>query len=361
MKEEVIFEGQKFIERRYGLLVPDKRIVEPPVTPSEPSTIDLRLSDVRTELASLPSVVPAMKSKIIEVPQAIGGDSPIGEKEMKRRIRTVKEQSPKSYKEKLLIVSDLQLLHEANDEGIGALLKYITDQGKTFTHVVLNGDIIDFQQQTGFRKDNQLGDSVTVDEQVAGRWFIDFINTHCPKAKKVFMKGNHEARYDNMYLDSNNGIKQYLKPFDEVFGLTSWEVHEYGESYDWHGRKIRHGTKTGTVQNIPKIEMDRNWRPNSVGHAITNRMWEFVDADGNSYLSFVHAGFSKTATYDKTGDKKPSNGFGVYYWTEIGNRGIESPYQVIFGTSNPRFIGPEGHLYDGKGFNLRKAIGLDSK
>ncbi len=164
-----------------------------------------------------------------------------------------------------------------------------------------------------------------------------------------------------MYDDTTNGVKQYLRPFEEVFGLKGWEVLPYGEgaSYDWHGRKIRHGTKGGVVQNIPKIEMERNWRPTTVGHAITNRMCEFVDADGNSFTSFVHSGFSKTAKYDKSGDKKPSNGFGVYYYSEIKGKPIENAYQVIFPATNPRFISPEGQLFDGSNFNLRQEIGLD--
>lgn len=280
------------------------------------------------------------------------------ENEMMKRFREI---SPKQYRDKMLVVSDLQLLHETNDEGVGALVKYIKDQGKTFTHVVLNGDIIDFQQQSGFRKDNQMGDSVTQDEQVAGRWFIDFINKECPDAKKVFMKGNHEQRYANMYLDSNNGVKQYLRPFEEVFGLEDWEVHEYGqgESYTWvSGRKVRHGTKAGVVQNIPKIEMERNWRSTTLGHAITDRSWVFVDSDGNVFTSFVHSGFSKTATYDRSGDKKPSNGFGVYYYTEVKGKGVENVYPIVFSAVNPRFISPEGKLYDGSKFDLRKEIGL---
>lgn len=290
-----------------------------------------------------------------------GGEMGIlGDKLLKRKVKEVKEKQPRSYKEKLLVISDLQLLHETNEEAVGALVKYIEAEAKSFTHVVLNGDIIDFQQQSGFRKDNQLGDSVTQDEQVAGKWFIDFIGEHCKDAKKVFMKGNHEARYDNMYKDSMDGRKQYMRPFKEVFGLEDWEVHEYGqgESYDWHGRKIRHGSRGGLVSNIPKIEMERNWRSTTVGHAVSNRFWEFVDSDGNSFTSFVHAGFSKPAGYDRSGDKVPSNGFGVYYYAEVGKKKVENAYQVIMPANHSVFLSPEGNLYDGRGYNLRKEIGL---
>lgn len=339
----------------------------PEITPVlPPVNIEPQLASIREELSNIEpiSAPDTLSEETVIGPIPDTGNETMNLKILQRKQKEIKEKTPQTYKEKMLVISDLQLLHETNEEGVGALIKYIKDQGRTFSAVVLNGDIIDFAQQSGFRKDNQLGDSVTQDEQVAGRWFIDFIGEQCPDAKKVFMKGNHEARYANMYLDTNNGVKRYLRPFEEVFGLEDWEVHEYGngESFTWvTGRKVRHGTKGGAITNIPKIEMERNWRSTTVGHAITNRMWEFVDADGNSYTSFVHAGFSKTAAYDKSGDKKPSNGFGVYYASKIQGRWIENAYQIIFPANNPRFISPEGILYDGKGFNLREEIGLDPK
>lgn len=326
---------------------------------------DDRIETIRGELKNIQALVPneILPTILPEVPQETGGEiSVVAEKELKRRLKEQKEQSPKTYKEKLLVVSDLQLLRETNQEGLGAFLLYVKDQGRTFTHIVLNGDIMDFSQQSGFRKDNQMGDAVTRDEQVAGRWFIDFMAKECPNSKKVFMKGNHEARYDNLYLDSNNGVQQYLRPFEEVFGLEKWEVHTYGkgESYDWHGRKIRHGTRTGK-QDIGKLEMQDNWRSNTLGHAVINKMGEFVDADGNSFTTYLHAGFSQTAAYDRTGNKTPSNGFGVYYYSEVKGTKVENAYQVIMPANNPRFISPEGKLYDGKGFNLREEIGLDPR
>ncbi|MCK9370905.1 hypothetical protein M0R04_13425 [Candidatus Dojkabacteria bacterium] len=354
-KEQVIFRDEK---GRF------KKPVSVPQPSSEPTLAD-RLSIVREELNNIEEQIKAPTSIELQLPELEGGAEMriLGDKLLKRKQKEVKEKSPKSYKEKLLVISDLQLLHETNEEGVGALLKYMDDQAKTFTHIVLNGDIIDFQQQSGFRKDNQLGDSVTQDEQVAGKWFIDFVNDKFGHCKKVFMFGNHENRYNSMYLDTNNGVQQYLRPFEEVFDLQGWEVHEYGngESYDWHGRKIRHGTKAGLVQNIPKLEMDRAWKSTTVGHAVTNRMWETVDSDGDSHTSFVHAGFSKYAAYDKSGDKKPSNGFGVYYYSRVAGKDVENAYQVIIPANHSVFISPEGNLYSGKGFNLRKEIGLETR
>ena len=370
-REHVIFRGERgrFIKPPETL-----KLVENPVqATTEPSvynvthvSLDDRIQTVRQELSHIQqevSITEPISPIEIHIPEPVVGEGLIlGEKLLKAKQKEVKEKTPQSYKEKLLVVSDLQLLRETNEEGLGAFLLYVKDQGRTFTHIVLNGDIIDFTQQGGFRKDNQMGDAVTRDEQIAGRWFIDFMTKECPNAKKVFMKGNHEARYDNLYLDSNNGIQQYLRPFEEVFGLEDWEVHSYGkgDSYDWHGRKIRHGTRTGK-QDIGKLEMQDNWRSNTLGHAIVNKMGEFVDADGNSFTTYLHAGFSQTADYDKTGNKTPSNGFGVYYYSEVKGTKIENAYQIIMPANNPRFISPEGTLYDGVGFNLRQEVGLDPK
>lgn len=374
MTEHIIFRNEtgRFARRELTPTPEVKPVVEAPrgLQPiSTELTIAAKLGNIRQELASItqdlvPSEVGTPPIEI-KLPELEGGEEMriLGDKLLKRKQKEVKEKSPKSYKEKLLVVSDLQLLQETNEGGVGALVAYIKDQGRTFTHVCLNGDIVDLTQQSSFRKSNEDGDQVTIDEQVAGRWFIDLINKEMPNAKKVYNWGNHEQRYNNMFLDSNNGIKQYLRSLEEVLGIEDWEVHQYGngDSYNWNGRLIRHGTKSGVVMNIPKIEMERNWRPTTVGHAITNRMWEFVDGEGRSNRSYVHAGFSKTAAYDHTGDKKPSNGFGVYYHAEVKGKPVDTEYQVIFPANNPQFISPEGNFYSGVNFNLRQEIGLDPR
>ena len=365
--EKVLFNERSFVEQRIGLFVPETPRVEAPVSPEAYAkhNVDVRLDTVRRELSEIEAIPPEPTPPIeLQLPEAKGGEATVlEEKVMKQRILRQKEQSPKSYKEKLLVVSDLQLLQETNEGGVGALVAYIKGQGRTFTHVCLNGDIVDLTQQSGFRKSNEGGDQVTIDEIEAGRWFIDLINKEMPNAKKVYNWGNHEQRYNNLFLDSNNGIKQYLRPLEEVLGIQDWEVHQYGngDSYNWNGRLIRHGTKSGVVMNIPKIEMERSWRPTTVGHAITNRMWEFVDGEGESNRSYVHAGFSKVAAYDRSGDKKPSNGFGVYYHAEVKGKPVDTEYQVIFPANNPQFISPEGRFYSGVNFNLREEIGLDPK
>lgn len=328
------------------------------------------------ELGHAPDPVPTVEQQLFDIKQQLnemqtaqqGGDKPPPvaaepNPQEQKEMRFLKKEQPRRFREKLLVISDVQLLSETNSEAVGAFMAYIQDQGSTFTHVVLNGDIIDFRQQSGFRDDNQMGDSVTIDEQVAGRWFIEQIEQYLPQAKKVFMKGNHEARYDNMYRDTNNGVAQYLRSFEEVFGLESWEVHEYGkgESYDWHGRKIRHGHKGGEKTNIPKIMTEENLRPTTVGHIIHNRMWETVDADGNILTSYTHSGLSAPAHYDKSGDKKPSNGWGIYYYDKVKGKEVRNEYMIMMPANHSRFISPEGELYDGVGYNLRQEIGLDPR
>ena len=330
-----------------------------------------RLAEVRSELTSISAEnqnqVLENEQVIIEsLPAVIGGDSPsgiLGEKDLKRRIAKAKETAPKGYKEKLVVISDYQLLREACDAIIGAQLKYLDAEAQSITHLVLNGDMLDFTQQSTFSHDNERGDSVTIDELEAGKWLIAWINERFPHAKKIFNKGNHENRYDNMFENRTDGVKQWLVPFVEMFNLQGWTINEYGggNSYDWHGRLIRHGYKGGAKTNIPKSEFEESLVPTTVGHATTNRMWEVVDANGNSYQSFVHAGGSKVANYDKSGNKKPSGGMGVYYWTEVRGQKVENCYQVIMTPKNPRFISPEGNFYDGEGFNLRQEIGLDPK
>ncbi len=268
------------------------------------------------------------------------------------RLKRQREVAPRGFSEMLVVFNDTQLLKEADQEALGAFLKYVDANKDRITHIVANGDIADFTAQSGFDKDLNALNSAN-DEIEATRWVVDYLSDRLPNAKKVFIWGNHENRWHNL-VNAEMGNEPWVKTLDEQFGLTQngWEQIKYGSGgfYDWHGHIFWHGHRSGAKANVPKLEMGDAGVGTTTAHINRNMYHEEVDARGVRKMSLTHGGFSK----DNLGFMRKavtgwSQGFGVYYYDR--KTGIQ-PYMVTMSHKNPRFISPEGQLFDGKGFKL---------
>ncbi|MDE1868021.1 MAG: hypothetical protein KGI08_09975, partial [Thaumarchaeota archaeon] len=198
--EHIIFnnEGKRFEQQPSGLYTPDKKVVLPPRDEAGRFT---KLQQVREKLASIQPIQPDTTThdeqvvQLPSLPAVQGGDTPGGileEKEMKRKIRRIKEQSPKFFEERLLVVNDQQLLKSCDDEALGAFIKYGEDTGKTVTHYVINGDLTDNERASVFPKMPTSGEDVTGDEIEATRWFLKKSEEMFPNAQLVLIMGNHD-------------------------------------------------------------------------------------------------------------------------------------------------------------------------
>ena len=314
------------------------------------------LARIRQGLRELtPAETPPTSPIELKLPELEGGVEMgiLGDKLLKRKQKEVKEKSPRQFSEMLVVANDTQLLKECDQEALGAFLKYIDHNKDRITHLVLNGDIADFSAQSFFDKDLNTMNSAN-DEIEAVRWLIENLSNKLPNAKKVFIWGNHEQRWSNM-IDTEKGNEAWIRSIDEQFGLeeNGWETVGYGSGqyYEWHDRIFWHGHRSGSASNIPKLELQDAGVSVTTAHVNRNMFHEATDARGVRKSGIVHGGFSK----DNLGFMKKANtgwsqGFGVYYWDEKTK--VETPYMVTMAHRSGRFIGPDGILYEAKGWTI---------
>jgi len=254
--------------------------------------------------------------------------------------------------EMLVVVNDTQLKRQCDEEALGACIAFLEEYVDEITHFVFNGDILDMEEQSSFSKfPDQHGQSK--EEIEAGKWLFRYISALLPNAEKVFIYGNHDARWDNLIKNQTMGLEAWIRPFEEMFEFKEldFQVIPYGTGnyYRWHDRIFWHGHRAGAKSNIPKLELEEAGISVTTAHINRNMFFEYVDAMGTYKSGITHGGFSKNnLSFMKKASTGWSQGFGVYYWNdEIG----EQPYSIIMKHKNPTFIF-EGKKFTGKGFRL---------
>lgn len=259
---------------------------------------------------------------------------------------------PVHQTEMLVVINDLQLRRQCDEEALGACIAFIEDYKDKITHFVLNGDILDFEEQSNYAKyPDQHGQSQN--EIKAGQWLLRYISALLPNAEKVFVLGNHDSRVENLLRNQTMGLEAWVRPFEEMFELDKldWKSIPYGMGnfYKWHDRIFWHGHRAGAKSNIPKLELEEAGISVTTAHINRNMFFEYIDAMGVYKSGITHGGFSKdNLSFMKKANTGWSQGFGVYYWNEeIG----EQPYSIIMKHGNPSFIWG-GKKFSGKGWRI---------
>lgn len=285
-----------------------------------------------------------------------GGDTPIGERELKKKKfrskQEFKDRGLDKAEEMLVVFNDIQFT-QTDGEALGAGLKFIKANRKQITHFVLNGDILDMEATSKFPKEPDELDH-TSEELDQAQWFLSTIKDLLPDAKKVFVFGNHEDRYKNFLKNQTNGIEEFLISLEDKLGLKEdgWEVVDYGRGkfWKWHDRIFWHGSRAGAKSNIPKLELeDTGGVSVTTGHINRNMYHESVDVLGKYKSGIAHGGFSKDdLRFVRKANSGWTQGFGVYYWDK---RHGEQPYMVLMEHKNPTFIW-NGEIFDGTNFQI---------
>lgn len=113
-------------------------------------------------------------------------------------------------------------------------------------YVVHLGDLFDLKCLSRFDKS---GASTLKAEYESGNQFVQQINDAAPKAKRVFLMGNHEHRAFN---ESHQFIAEVIDPKKHVSGLRGWAVLPYRYHPDSVFRlgqvTFAHGFSTSTGQ-----------------------------------------------------------------------------------------------------------------
>lgn len=333
--------------------------------PIAPSTEILRPQEaILQELHQLEQVEGGVPEPVVLPSVEPEEPTPIGvlrEKQVRRKQKEIKERSPRRYDEFLVAFNDYQLLRNADPEAVGAQLSFLIANRHLITHVLFNGDMVDMEQANKFGSSpDQAG--TMADEIAAMRWLVDLVNKNLPDAKKIWIFGNHENRYQNYVANQTSGIEEWVRTPEEVFGVGSdWELIPYGQGnyYRFHDRVFWHGQRAGAKSHIAKLELQDAGVPVTTAHINKNQYHEERDALGNLKTAYTHGGASRdNLHFVKKANSNWSQGFGIYFWEKTVG---EQVYSVVMRHGNPRFIGPDGVIYDGTGYNLREEIGLDPR
>lgn len=110
----------------------------------------------------------------------------------------------------ILVISDLHVPYH-NNEAISAALEYGKEQ-KVNT-ILINGDLIDFHQASRFEKDPNARN--IKEEFDTARAMLEYIRHMFPDAKIVWLKGNHDVRYEHWLFN-----KAPMLFDDEYFHLS---------------------------------------------------------------------------------------------------------------------------------------------
>lgn len=315
-----------------------------------------KIDRILDELAKI--TTDQVEHPIIEIsPLPLITEGPLGivaDKEIKRKIQRSKETPTPQHTEMLVVLNDLQLVTSTDQEALGASFKFITKYKDKITHLVLNGDISDYEQQTSFAKSPDAAGKAG-EEIEATKWVLEWLSLTLPNAKKVMVDGNHEERWGNYLQNQTGGLEEWIKTPDEMFNFEGlgFEHIKYGAGayYEWHDRLFWHGHRSGTAANVPKLEVNDAGMSVSTGHINRNMMHEQRDARGHLKTGLVHAGFSKdNLHFMKKANTGWTQGFGVYYWDKQAG---EHAYSIRMVAGNPKFIW-EGEIFDGTGFEVGK-------
>lgn len=162
--------------------------------------------------------------------------------------------APLHSDEMLVVVNDTQLYRQCDQEALGACIAFLEHYKDKITHFVFNGDIMDFEEQSTFSKSPDQHGQTQI-EIKAGQWLIRYIADLLPYATKVFVCGNHDARWENLIKNQNMGLEEWVIPFDEMFNLTGkgYKVIPYGMGnyYRWHDRIFWHVLSMGEEVELP--------------------------------------------------------------------------------------------------------------
>ena len=140
-------------------------------------------------------------------------------------------------KNKFVVLSDIHFPYH-DDKALKAVYNFLSN-----THVdtiILNGDILDFYDVSSFDKDPSRINSLQKEIDMAQKFFKK-LRSLAPKARIIFVKGNHEDR-----------IERYLRKHPELYSLDALKlpnllnldnyVIEYKDKgFKLGGLKIIHG------------------------------------------------------------------------------------------------------------------------
>ena len=164
---------------------------------------------------------------------------------------------------RFVVLSDIHFPYQDN-KALNAVYSFLKD--KEINTIVLNGDILDMYDVSSFDKDPSRINSLQQELNLAYKFFKKLRELQ-PKAKIVFIRGNHEYR-----------IERYLRKHPELFSLdalklpnllrlSEFDIGYEEKAYKLGNLKITHGSVVRKFSAYSAhAEMDKNDCSGISGH-----------------------------------------------------------------------------------------------
>lgn len=246
---------------------------------------------------------------------------------------------------KVLIVSDWQIPRH-DTKALGAVLKFA--KAWQPAEIIYNGDILDFPQlTTKYERRRLVENDIRDDIREFLVWDASF-RAACPRAKRVFLPGNHEARLEKLVLERADGLEGLLAAelsLPNLLASPGLEVrgnYLAGTAY-WErgGLIVTHGDVTDLAL------MARDWGSVVLGHTHREAVYTYSSRAGMSRIphkaistgALCNIGADAPPGSRKTEMKNWTQGFAVAWFDRAGYQAV--PITIVEG----RFIGPDGVRY----------------
>jgi predicted phosphodiesterase len=142
--------------------------------------------------------------------------------------------------ERAVVVSDL---HVPYHDPVAVELVFDFLRWFTPDTLFINGDLLDFYALSRFSKDPERALSLQ-EELDQGQGLLERFRATLPKARLVFLEGNHEARLQRYLWDHPEVSKLKSLQMPALLGLEDLEIehHGYQAPQMWRGVLIEHGS-----------------------------------------------------------------------------------------------------------------------
>lgn len=186
---------------------------------------------------------------------------------------------------RFVVLSDIHFPYQDN-KALNAVYSFL--KNKEINTIVLNGDILDMYDVSSFDKDPSRINSLQQELNLAYKFFKKLRELQ-PKAKIVFIRGNHEYR-----------IERYLRKHPELFSLdalklpnllrlSEFDIGYKDKAYKLGNLKITHGSVVRKFSAYSAhAEMDKNDCSGISGHV--HRLGCYYKQTPSRYLAWYESG-----------------------------------------------------------------------
>ncbi len=217
-----------------------------------------------------------------------------------------------------IFVSDHQMPHQDPRavEIVHLYLKHLIQRAEQVDMLIVGGDLVDLKNLSTKFLNSQVNRRSVIEEFDMAKLELATLAQLTPKARHVFIGGNHEQRLRTYIRGLAPELEVFMNggnlSFDKLFELQTLKYEpyiEYPGIFEYKGMTFKHGDFTGGTAG--KNELKREGSSGMSGHLHQYRVHAETNRKGS------HAWFHAPCLCNVRGDNMPPGSHqGVQDWTQ---------------------------------------------